>query len=195
MKHIVITIGREYGSGGRFIGKKLAEALNIPFYDKEIIEKVASEGHFSKEFVEKNDEKPNGIINALYISQNYTLPLNQQVFLAQFSVIREMAKKESCVIIGRCADYILADRTDTVNVFVHAPIEKRIERVVKYYGVEEAKAQDTIKKVDKSRAKYYNFFADKEWGKAKGYHLCLDSSIGIDETVNVIKAYVEGFNK
>lgn len=195
MKHVVITIGREYGSGGRLIGKKLAEALNIPFYDKELIEKVASEGHFSKELVEKNDEKPNGFINTLYISQSYSLPLNQQVFLAQFNVIRDIASKESCVFIGRCADYILEDRNDVVNIFIHAPIEKRVERVIKYYGVEESKALDTIKKVDKSRSKYYNYFTDKEWGKAKGYHLSIDSSIGVDETVQVIKDYILAVTK
>lgn len=192
MNHIVITIGREYGSGGRLVGKKLAEALNIPFYDKELIEKAASEGHFAQELVEKNDEKPNGFLNSLAISQNYTLPLNQQIFLAQFSVIRRLAENESCVIIGRCADYVLEDKSEVVNVFIHAPIEKRKERIIKYYNVEEEKALETIKKIDKSRAKYYNYFTDKEWGKAKGYHLSIDSSIGIDETVEVIKAYVLG---
>lgn len=195
MKHVVITIGRQYGSGGRLIGKKLAEELGIKFYDKELIEKVASEGHFSKELVEKNDEKPNGFINTLYISQSYSLPLNQQVFLAQFNVIREIASKESCVIIGRCADYILEDRKDVINIFIHAPQEKRIERVVKYYGVEESKALETIKKVDKSRSKYYNYFTDKEWGQSKGYNISIDSSIGVDETVDVIKAYVLAFTK
>lgn len=192
MKKVIITIGREYGSGGRIIGRKLAEELGFKFYDKELLEEVARKSQLAPELISRHDEKPNGMMNSLFAStSSYSLPLNQKVFLAQFETIREIAEKdESCVIVGRCADYILEDRKDVVNVFIHAPLDQRIKRIVELYNADEKKALETIKKIDKKRASYYNFFTNKKWGRSLGYHLSIDSSLGLDQTVQVIKQYV-----
>lgn len=188
----IITIGRQYGSGGRFIAKKLAEVLNINYYDNELLAKVASESGLSPSVIESYDEKKDGFFSGVVPSTfSVDLSIGQKVFLSQFETIKRLGETESCVIVGRCADYVLEGKENVVNVFINAPLEDRKNRVVKYYNIPENKAKDTIIKMDKKRASYYNFYTDKKWGKADSYDLCVNSSIGIDETVNVIKNFVE----
>ena len=115
----------------------------------------------------------------------------QSIFQAQCEIIKSLAEKSNCVIVGRCADYVLREHPNVVNVFITCPLEKRVERAVKFYGLDEKKARDTIIKMDKKRSSYYNFYSDKKWGRADSYNLIVDSSVGIDETCEIIKKYVE----
>lgn len=188
----VITIGRQYGSGGRFIAQKLAEQLGINFYDNDLLTKVAEETGMSKAVLDNYDEKRDSFFAGIVPSSfGADMSLGQKVFLAQFEVIRHLAERESCIIVGRCADYVLREFPNVVNVFVTAPMEKRIERVEKYYGVDPRKSRDIIVKMDKKRSNYYNFYSDKKWDRADSYNLTIDSSIGIEECCEIIKAYVE----
>ncbi|MCR5706391.1 MAG: cytidylate kinase-like family protein [Acholeplasmatales bacterium] len=188
----IITIGRQYGSGGRFIAKKLAEELGIKFYDNELLAKAAIESGLSNHVIETYDEKKDGLFSGVVPSAfSVDLSLGQKVFLAQFEAIKKVAEAESAVIVGRCADYVLEDMENVVNVFVTAPMKDRVERAIKYYNVEPKKAENVIVKMDKKRASYYNFYSDKKWGKADTYDLCLNSSVGIDESVKIIKEFVK----
>lgn len=187
----VITIGREYGSGGRFIGKLLAEKLGISFYDNELLVKAAEGSGLSEAVFKSYDEKKDGfLVNGIGM-YSYDMSLGQKVFLAQFDAIKKIANQESCVIVGRCADYVLKDYPHVVNVFICAPMEDKIERAVKYYGLNPNKAATQIIKMDKKRRGYYNFYTDKDWGKANNYDLCINSRIGVEETVEAIAAYVK----
>ena len=188
----IITIGRQYGSGGRFIAKKLAEELGIKFYDNELLAKAAVESGLSNHVIETYDEKKDGLFSGVVPSAfSVDLSLGQKVFLAQFEAIKKVAENESAVIVGRCADYVLEDMDNVVNIFITAPLKDRIERAIKYYNVEQKKADAIILKMDKKRASYYNFYSDKKWGKADTYDLCINSSIGIDESVKIIKEFVK----
>lgn len=188
----VITIGRQYGSGGRFIARKLAEMLNVNFYDNELLTTAATQSGMSKTILDNYDEKKDGFFSGVVPSTfGADMSLSQKVFLAQFEAIKMIADRESCVIVGRCADYVLRENKNVVNVFITAPIEDRVNRAVKYYNLDEKKAKETIIKMDKKRASYYNFYSDKKWGKADSYNLTIDSNIGIDEACEVIKSYVE----
>ena len=192
MKYI-ITIGREYGSGGRFIGQKLAEKLGIKFYDQDLINKAAEESGLSMAVFKNFDEKRDSIFASTTSMYSYDISLGQRVFLAQFDTIKKIAEEsDSCVIVGRCADYVLRDNPNLVSVFICAPVEDKIERAIKYYGVNPAKAPNIIIKMDKKRKSYYNFYTDREWGKARTYDICINSKIGIDESVNAIVAYIKG---
>ena len=188
----VITIGRQYGSGGRFIAQELAKELNVPFYDNELLAKAAVDSGLDQDIVKSYDEKKDGVfagfIPSLY---GYDMTMGQKVFLAQFEAIKKIADAGSCIIVGRCADYVLRDRPNVVNVFITAKMEDCIKRCVKYYGVDEKKAEELIKKTDKKRASYYNFYTDRKWGRADQYDLTIDSSIGIKETCEVIKSFAE----
>ncbi len=188
----VITIGRQYGSGGRFIGKKLAEMLGVNFYDNELIAAASVQSGLSKAVLDNYDEKKDGFFSGVVPSTfGADMSLSQKVFLAQFETIKSIADRESCVIVGRCADYVLRENKNVVNVFITAPIEARIERAEKYYNLDSKKAKETIIKMDKKRASYYNFYSDKKWGKADSYNLTIDSSIGIEASCEIIKTYVE----
>lgn len=188
----VITIGRQYGSGGRFIARKLAEMLNVNFYDNELLTTAATQSGMSKTILDNYDEKKDGFFSGVVPSTfGADMSLSQKVFLAQFEAIKMIADRESCVIVGRCADYVLRENKNVVNVFITAPIEDRVKRAVKYYNLDEKKAKETIIKMDKKRASYYNFYSDKKWGRADSYNLTIDSNIGIDEACEVIKSYVE----
>ncbi len=188
----VITIGRQYGSGGRFIAQELAKELNIPFYDNELLAKAAVDSGLDQDIVKSYDEKKDGVfagfIPSLY---GYDMTMGQKVFLAQFEAIKKIANQGSCIIVGRCADYVLRDRPNVVNVFITASMEDCIKRCVKYYGIDEKKAEDLIRKTDKKRASYYNFYTDKKWGRADNYDLTINSNVGIKETCDVIKTFVE----
>lgn len=208
MKNLVIAIGREYGSGGKEIGVKLAERLNIKCYDKELLTIASKESGYCEEIMEKNDEQPtNSFLYSLvmdtyapsgYAASNHftELPLNHKVFLAQFDAIKKLAERESCVIVGRCADYALIDNADCFSVFIHADMDFRIERVKndnpdKNFR-DKKKVIDFINKTDRKRANYYNYYSNKKWADSRSYDLSVDSSkLGIDKTVDFILEYVK----
>lgn len=179
---MIITIGRQYGSGGREIGEKVAQRLGYAFYDKEILTMAAEESGFSAAAMEHYDEKPTGsLIYSLYMTSAATgenLPLNQQLAFAQFNVIRRVAQGDNCVIVGRCADYVLREKKNLVTVFLHAPMEHRVKRVMAEKTItDSALAEKTIKRADKYRMDYYNFFTHKKWGEADCAMLSVDTSI------------------
>ena len=189
MKHIVITIGREYGSGGRLIAKQLSEEMGITFYDKQLISDVAKKTGFSEHFIRNAEhQRPtNSFLYDLYTSvQTPSVP--DQVFIAQAKVIKEAAARESCVIVGRCADYILRDQPRCLKVFVNAPLDQRIRRAREEYGVQENNLESYVIRQDKARASYYNYFATGRWGQSREYDLCVNSRIGIDACVAGIRA-------
>ena len=197
----IITIGRQYGSGGHEIGQKLAKELGIKCYDKELLDRAAKESGICQELFEHHDERPtNSFLYSLVMdtysmngaASGYTeMPLNYKVFLAQFNAIKQIAKEGPCVMIGRCADYALADFDNCISIFVHADMDKRIKRIASKYALTEAKARDQILKTDKKRASYYNYYSDKKWGDGSSYNMCIDSGVcGIDGTVQLIKDFV-----
>lgn len=200
-KKIIITIGRQYGSGGRTIGKKLAEQLGIVYYDKELINLASEESGICGEFFEKADEKTSGSLlkalamgfsmnNAIFQSNDYLS--NESLFQIQSDVIRKVAAKESCVLVGRCADYILRDDPECFRVFICAELDDRIRRTVEYGRLNEKEAEEYLKKADKSRASYYNYYTDKIWGAAESYDLCINSSLyGVEKTVEFIRQFVQ----
>lgn len=200
-KKVIITIGRQYGSGGRTVGKKLAEQLGIAFYDKELINLASKESGICGEFFEKADEKTSGSLlkalamgftmnNAIFQSNDYLS--NESLFQIQSDVIRKVAAEGSCVLVGRCADYILRDNEDCMDVFVSASVEDRVRRTMEYNELPEKEALEYIHKADKSRASYYNYYTDKIWGAAESYDLCINSSVyGIDRTVEFIRSFIE----
>ena len=197
----IITISRQYGSGGRFVGKKLAEKLGIPFYDNELISMAAKESGFAESLFE-NAEK-NTTYSLLYslsmFGTNsggmYGLPLSDKVFLIQSDIIKKVADSGPCVIVGRCADYVLRERKDVIHFFFYSDIENRIKRGVKYYNLDEKKAREIIEKTDKKRAAYYNYYTGERWGENKNYHLSLNTDfIGIDACVDVLEQYVNAKN-
>lgn len=192
MENVIICIGRQYGSGGRYVGKLLAEELNIPCYDKELLLEASKESSINENVISENDEKPNNFMYSLFTgSSTYGLPINQQVFLAQFDAIRKLVNKGPCIVVGRCADYVLEDLSNVVSIFIHAPLEKRIERAEQFYGMDNKKAKAQIKKIDRKRSDYYNFYTNKKWGKADSYDLTINSEIGVEKVVEIIKNYIK----
>lgn len=200
--NLVITIGREHGSGGRVIGNMLAEAMGVKCYDKELLALAAKNSGMCEELFETHDEKPtNSFLYSLVMdtySLGYTtsayvdMPLNHKVFLAQFEAIKKLASEESCVIVGRCADYALADFKNTTSVFISGDEQDKISHIAKTYEVSESKARDMMIKVDKKRASYYNYYSSKKWADVKSYELCVNSSaLGYEGTVKLIMDYVE----
>lgn len=196
--NMIITIGRQFGSGGREIGMKLAKDLEIGFYDKEMLERASKDSGICKEMFETHDEKPtSSFLYSLvmdtysmgYSSGTYTdMPLNHKVFLAQFEAIKKIAEEGPCVLVGRCADYALESYDNVLNVFIHADLESRIRRVARDTDSTDAKAKDLIIKQDKKRASYYNYYTNKKWGDVESYDFSLNSAkLGIDGTVEAIK--------
>ena len=188
--HKIITVSREFGSGGRTIGRKVAEKLGIPCYDQELIEKIAQKSGFCEEFIKEKGEYANTgskFFNALSASYVNGLSLQDRLWIEQEKVITEIAAKEDCVIVGRCADVILRDKADCLKVFIHADMQKRMERIVNVYGEKEEPTEKRLKDKDKRRKAYYQYYTDTEWGVATNYHLCLDSGeLGIDKCVDLI---------
>lgn len=184
--NFVITIGRELGSGGRDIGKLVADKLGINYYDKELISVVAKESGFCEEFILQHDEVParsflyslvmgtSGYGNGNFVNN---MPLEQKVFLAQFDAIKKVAKEGSCVIVGRCADYALEDFDNVFSIFVHAPIDYRVKRVSNRRNISINQADDLVNKTDKKRASYYNYYTNKKWGQSASYDLSIDGSM------------------
>ncbi len=187
----IITISREFGSGGRTIGKHLAEELGVPCYDSEIIEKVAIESGFAEEYIKDKGEytHPSLLMSLLTNRSIYTGPTNEdKIWLIQCKVIKELAEKGPCVIIGRCADYILRERDDVMKVFVFADLEARAKRIVEIYGEMEDAPIKRLREKDKRRAAYYHHYTDMDWGASRNYDICLNSSfVGIDECVKILK--------
>ena len=203
MANKIYTIGREFGSGGREAGEKLAAKLGIKLYDKELLQQAAKDSGFCEEIFENHDEKPtNSFLYSLvmdtYSVSGYSaapfldMPLNHKVFLAQFETIKKIAEKESCVIVGRCADYALSDNPDCINIFIHADLDVRIKNVSRNLNITENKARDIINKTDKQRASYYNYYTSKKWGDSKSYNLSLDAGkLGTDNCVEMILKFKE----
>lgn len=201
-QNTVITIARQFGSGGHEIGRRLANRLGIPLYDKELITHAAQESGLSEEILHYFDEKPtNSLLYSLSTGAyslneggvvNYSLPVNQQVFQAQFDTIRLLADKSSCVIVGRCADYVLEKHKGLISVFLYADLNDRMARVAEYDGITLPEAKTRIAKSDKRRASYYNFYSGKKWGVAGTYDLCINTStVGYDNAVELIAKFVE----
>ena len=203
MANKIYTIGREFGSGGREVGEKLAAKLGIKLYDKELLQQAAKDSGFCEEIFENHDEKPtNSFLYSLvmdtYSVSGYSaapfldMPLNHKVFLAQFETIKKIAEKESCVIVGRCADYALSDNPDCINIFIHADLDVRIKNVSRNLNITENKARDIINKTEKQRASYYNYYTSKKWGDSKSYNLSLDAGkLGTDNCVEMILKFRE----
>ena len=203
MEKYVITIGREFGSGGLDVGRMLSDSLKIKCYDKELLSMAAKESGLCQEIFENHDEKPtNSFLYSLvmdtYSVSGYTsapfldMPLNHKVFLAQFETIKNLADKESCIIVGRCADYALAEHPNCLNVFIHADMEFRIDHIMKTFQLSQDKAADMIHKTDKKRASYYNYYSSKKWGDSRSYHLTLDSShLSLEGCCEMILNYME----
>ena len=193
----VITIGRQFGSGGREIGEKLAEHFGIKCYDKELLSRAAKDSGFCEEMIKTHDERPTNSFLYNLVMDTYSfgyntstfmdMPISHKVFLAQFDAIKSIAKEGPCVLVGRCADYALADNKDCFSVFVHADLDWRIKRIAGKYNKTPKEAKDMITKTDKSRASYYNYYTNKKWGAAAGYSLSVDSSVlGIEGAAQAI---------
>ena len=189
MKNRVITISREFGSGGRTIGKKLAEKLGIPCYDSELIHKIALESGFTENYIKDAGEyAPGGFLSSALSNRSFGLTNEDYLWEIQYKIITELAEKESCVIVGRCADYILKDKADCLKVFIHASMQYRAERIVKEYGEREESPEQRLKDKDKRRAAYHRFYTNMKWGDAHNYNITLDSGVlGIDRCVEILR--------
>ena len=196
MANKIYTIGREFGSGGREVGEKLAAKLGIKLYDKELLQQAAKDSGFCEEIFENHDEKPTNSFLYSLVMDTYSLgysnsyvdmPINHKVFLAQFDAIKKLAERESCVIVGRCSDYILRDRKDVLNVFIHGDIPEKMQRIMGLYNVEEKEAVKMMADTDKRRMTNYNFYTEQKWGMAGNYTLSLNSSaLGYDMCQKII---------
>lgn len=203
MGNKIITITRQYGSGGHDIGKSLAENLGIPFYDKELISLIAKQSGVAPEVFEHADEKAaNSLLYSLSVGlYNYgngfsnsmgDLPINDKLYILQHRIIKEKAENEYFVIVGRCADYILKDNPDVVKVFIYADLESRIKRAVERQDIEPARAKQAVVKADKNRANYYSFYSGQKWGQVDNYDLCINSTnLSTDQAVRLITNYLE----
>ena len=197
----IITISRQYGSGGREIGEKLAKELGIPFYDNEIITQAAKESGFSITAFEKAEQKATNSLlysiamgMSMYGNQEFgfsNLSIEDRIFLAQSEVVHKIASEGPCVIVGRCADYVLRNEPNVINIFVWATMESRLKRATEKYGMVSNKPEDEILKYDKRRSNYYSYHANEKWGKADNYQLSIQSDYaGIDHAVACIKEYI-----
>lgn len=197
MANLVITIGRENGSGGRQLGSELAAALGVKCYDSELINETAKASGFATSFVETHEEqRPGSFLYSLVTGGGVIAdeqPFPVQIFQAQSEVIRAIAARESCVIVGRCADYVLRERKDLLSVFIHAPVAFRADRAQKVYEKEAGNMEDFVRKKDKKRAAFYNYFSQNKWGDARHYHLAISSVYGVDFAVEVLKHAAESF--
>ena len=202
MKKKIVTISRQYGSGGRYIGENLAKAMGVPCYDEKLIDMVAKESGFAQSFVAEKGERMTGsllfnIASSLsfannVFSTNNGVTLQDEIYFTQNRIIKELAEKGPCVIVGRCADYILREREDCLNVFIFADNESKIERAEKYFNITREEAPAVLKKKDKARANHYKYYTDQEWGMASNYDLCLNSGlIGIEGCVKAIQQVLE----
>lgn len=197
----IITISRQFGSGGRYIGRMLAESYEIPFYDNELISRAAKESGFAETLFENAEKKAtNSFLYSIAMGLNtygaqelgyMGLSMDDRVFLAQSKVIQQVANEGPCVIVGRCSDYILRSYKNVVNLFIGASIDFRIDRAVNLYGLSAESAAEQVLKNDKRRANYYNYHAGEKWGNINNYDLAIHSDYcGIEQTVNVIRSFL-----
>ena len=202
MDKFIITIGRQFGSGGRAVGEKLANKLGVSFYDKELISLAAKESGISPEVFDNVDEKAaNSLLYSLSMglynfgsgfSAMGDLPVNDKLYLLQHKIIKEIAEKENCVFVGRCADYVLRDNPNCVNIFIYADMGFRKQEAVKKHGIDENRAEHIITKTDKSRSNYYSFYSGQKWGMAENYDLCINSAkLNEDSIVDLIIEYID----
>ena len=201
MQHNIMTIGREFGSGGHEVGARLAERLGMKFYDKELITIAAEKMGCCENFVASNNEKTPGLFaRSMTFSRGGTytqLSPEDNIYVCQSLAVRELAEEGNCVIVGRCADYILRERDDVVNIFVHASVDERVSRKMMLSETEKSAAaiKKEILSTDKRREKYYNFYTGRRWGDSRNYHISIDTSkIGIDGAVDVIVNYIEKYS-
>ena len=190
MKNRVITISREFGSGGRTIGKKVAEKLGIPCYNSELLQEMVKETGFAADYVKEAGEyAPGGFLSAAFSNRMFG-PTNEDILWEhQCKIITELAEKGPCVIVGRCADYILRDKADCLKVFIHADMAFRAERIVKVYGEREQSPEERLRDKDKRRAAYHRFYTNMKWGQAQNYHLTMNSGVlGLEKCVDMIAA-------
>ena len=190
MKNRIITISREFGSGGRTVGKQAAQKLSIPCYDQELIEKIAEESGFAPAYIKEQGEyvvRAGWLSNALAGRFSNGLTTQDQLWLLQRKVILELAEKGPCVIVGRCDDYILREEADCLTAFIHADMEKRAQRIVQVYGEREESPEKRLRDKDKRRAAYYQMYTDMAWGDARHYHVALDSgALGLEKCVSIL---------
>ena len=186
MKNRIITISREFGSGGRTVGKKVAEKLGIPCYDAEIIQQMSKETGFAPDYIREAGEDTS-FLSAAFTNRAFG-PTNEDIlWQRQYQVITELAQKGPCVIVGRCADYILKDRPDCLHIFIHADMEHRAARVRERYGETKQPMEKRLQEKDSKRKIYYKHYTNRNWGEAQNYHLCLNSGlIGVDKCTDII---------
>ena len=202
MPHAVITIGRQFGSGGRELGKKLADAFGYKYYDKELLSEAAKKAGMDPGFFERNDERAPSFINGIFsfalgltpnnIYTGSTSISDDSLYRAQSDFIQSLAEQGPCVIVGRSADYVLRDNPRTVNLFVHAPMDNCIDRIIsREPNLSRDKAKARAEKVNRLRSNYYNFYTDKTWGAANSYHLSLDTSLlSMDDITEIVREYI-----
>lgn len=200
----VITIGRQFGSGGHEIAEKVAEHFGIKCYDRELLARAAKESGFCEEMIANHDERPTNSFLYNLVMDTYSfgynsssfldMPISHKVFLAQFDTIKKIADEGPCVLVGRCADYALADYKNSLHIFITGDENVKLKRIMERFQLTEAKAKEMMAKKDKQRHSYYNYYSSKKWGRADSYDLCINSSVlGIDGTVNLIIQYVQDF--
>ena len=195
----IITISRQYGSGGRFIAKKLAEKLGIPYYDNEIITMAARDSGYSEAIFEKAEQlSTHSFLYSLSmfgsVDGMYGLPLSDKVYIAQSEIIKKCAEAGPCVIVGRCSDYVLKDFDNVINFFIYSDEKSKVERAVKYYGINAENAASELRKKDKKRANYYNYYSSQSWGHFNNYHLSINSdAVGIDACVDILASFVNSY--
>ena len=185
-KHIVITVSREYGSGGRYIGRLIADKLGIKLYDKDFIKRIAEETGLTEEYIESNEQKRDVLAS---INNGYYFGLNNsdELFIKESELIKEVADKESCVIIGRCSDFILKDRENVIKVFIYSDMDDKIKRATEIYGFDKEKAEREIKRIDKLRANHYKYYTEKEWNNHSNYDICINSdTFGVEKASDLI---------
>lgn len=188
MKNRIITVSREFGSGGRTIGKQVAKELGIPCYDNELIQKIASESGFDEHYVKDAGEYDSGGFLSIFSSRAFGDTNADLIWKAQCKIIIQLAEKEPCVIVGRCADYILRDKADCLRVFIHADKDFRMNRIIKVYGETDIPTEQRLKEKDKRRAAYHRFYTNMKWGQSKNYDITVNSgTLGIDKCVEIIK--------
>lgn len=189
MKNRVITISREFGSGGRTIGKMVAQALKIPCYDAEIIHRISMESGFTEGYIQEAGEyTPGGMLSNVFSNRAYGPTNEDYLWKIQYQVITELAKKGPCVIVGRCADYILRDKADCLKVFIHADMDFRAKRIVEVYGERETSPEQRLKEKDKRRSAYHRFYTNRKWGQSQNYHITLDSgALGLERCADMIR--------
>ncbi len=205
----VITIGRQYGSAGHDIGEMIAEELGYKFYDKNLVEMAAKKSDLSPEAIKHVDEKASSSLLYSLSSGSYSLrgmpgplyyemPINDKLFITQSEVIKSAAAEGNCVIVGRCADYVLEDckNVDLLNVFIYGELSYRVGRVMEAYGITQKQAKDRVVKTDKQRKTYYNYYSNREWGVMSNYDMCLNTGVlGIENSAKIIINYIKGLEK